>query len=425
MCPGKMISQTEYKEAIVLAGGRGTRLQSVVSDVPKPMADVGGRPFLTYILDYLITQGITRTILSVGYKHEYIETQLGSTYRTLSLVYAVETTPLGTGGAISNSLKLATTNHVWVVNGDTYLPASFQKLAYVHQRMKSAFSLFLREVDSDGRYGGVQVDKAGVVTQFTAKGETGRMLVNAGTYLVERLFFLEWARDLEQFSLEDLFFASPPVPLVGVSVDNYFIDIGIPDDYKRAQIELSALPISRTYNTLFLDRDGVLNKRVVGGYVTKWSEFELLPGVLQGLALVNHFFREIIIVTNQRGISRGLVSEATVQSIHSRLIELVAEHGGKIDKVYTCPCADCDCRKPNTGMALTAQQDFPLIRFNESLLVGDSLSDLNMAKQLAITAVYITGGGPLDMACVTASDEIYDNFEDWSSHYYQTYAKCR
>lgn len=415
--PGKMANQSNFTEAIVLAGGRGTRLQSLVSDVPKPMADVGGRPFLTYVLDYLITQGITRVILSVGYKRDVIQEAIGESYRTLEIVYAIENEPLGTGGAILNSLILAKNEHVWVLNGDTFLPVTLQKVEYIYFKREAVFSLLLREVVSDGRYGGVELDGYGTVTGFTNKGSTGRMQINAGTYLVNQSSFKEWAGDRSTFSLEDDFFTAMPYALVGIPTDAYFIDIGIPEDYLRAKTELPNYHIPTTYNTLFLDRDGVLNKRIIDGYVTNWNEFEFVDGVFDALKSVSSLFQRIIVLTNQRGVSRALMTEQTVNDIHNLMSEQVALHEGRIDKVYACTCEDCTCRKPDTGMALAAQRDCPTIDFAQSIMIGDSLSDLLMAKKLGIKAIYIVHNHPIDLHCITIADEVYNTLYDWSLHY--------
>lgn len=144
--------------------------------------------------------------------------------------------------------------------------------------------------------------------------------------------------------------------------------------------------------TLFLDRDGVINKRLVDDYVKSWSEFEFETDVLQAIEKFSHIFGRILVVTNQQGIAKGLMTEMDLQVVHQQLVTKVENAGGRIDKVYFCPhwSGDgCNCRKPRTGMALQAKNEFPAIDFAKSIMVGDSPSDIEMGYQLGMTTVFI------------------------------------
>jgi len=145
--------------------------------------------------------------------------------------------------------------------------------------------------------------------------------------------------------------------------------------------------------TLFLDRDGVLNKRIVGSYVRDWSEFEFLEGVLDALAMLAPKFGRIVVVTNQQGVAKGVMTEEALVELHQKMITAVHQAGGRIDKVYYCPAHQRDnpvCRKPNTGMAMQAKADFPAIDFKRSVMVGDSVSDLEFGLRLDMTTVLLT-----------------------------------
>lgn len=145
--------------------------------------------------------------------------------------------------------------------------------------------------------------------------------------------------------------------------------------------------------SLFLDRDGILNRKIDNGYVTQLSEFEFIPGVLTDISSLTKIFARIFIVTNQRGISKGLYSVDTLTEIHSYLLAQVNGSGGRIDRIYFCPhdySDRCNCRKPNTGMALNAKLDFPEVDFNKSVMIGDSLSDIEMGARLNMTTVLIS-----------------------------------
>jgi D-glycero-alpha-D-manno-heptose 1-phosphate guanylyltransferase len=226
-------------EAIVLAGGLGTRLRSRVADRPKPMAEVAGKPFLAWLLDYLGAQGVTAIVLSLGYRGEVIADYFGTHYRGLAIRYAVEETPLGTGGAIRLALGESRQDPVWVVNGDTMLCLDYRAMWAAHRsRSATPMTMALRRVADAGRYGAVSI-AGGLVTGFAAGGASGAGLINSGVYLLSpRLFD---GHDLPaSFSLERDFL--PRVAregrIAGFVTDGWFIDIGVPEDYDRAQTEL-------------------------------------------------------------------------------------------------------------------------------------------------------------------------------------------
>jgi len=145
--------------------------------------------------------------------------------------------------------------------------------------------------------------------------------------------------------------------------------------------------------TLFLDRDGVINKKIENDYVRNWEQFEFLPNVIEALKILNSLFDRIIIVTNQRGIGRGLMTEKDLENIHKKMLSVLNKEGIKIDKVYYCPHdykkETCNCRKPKIGMALLAKKDFPDIDFRDSIMVGDSLSDIEFGKKAGMKSFLI------------------------------------
>jgi histidinol-phosphate phosphatase family protein len=143
---------------------------------------------------------------------------------------------------------------------------------------------------------------------------------------------------------------------------------------------------TNNFDTLFLDRDGVINKLRTNDYVKNWEEFEFLPGVLDALRLFSKQFKRIIVVTNQRGVGKGVMTENMLQDIHEKMITAIENAGGRIDKVYYCTAIsenDPD-RKPNTGMALQAKKDFPELDFSQSVMVGDNESDSLFAQKLGM-----------------------------------------
>lgn len=222
-------------EAIVLAGGLGTRLRSVVSDLPKPMAPIGDKAFLEYILRYLQKNGITRAILSVGYKWETIKEYFGDRFENIELVYSVEDEPLGTGGAIKKAMSHIKSEQVYIINGDTFFDVELKSLALNHE---SKLILSLKHMTNFDRYGCVESDENNFVTTFTEKGFRESGNINGGIYLASKDIFDDYELN-EKFSFEEFMEKEFKDLKILVKVfENYFIDIGIPEDYKKAQSEI-------------------------------------------------------------------------------------------------------------------------------------------------------------------------------------------
>ena len=224
--------------AIILAGGLGTRLKKVVQDLPKPMAPIRGRPFLEYQMDFWISQGVTKFILSVGYLKQTIIDHFGDSYLTASIDYIVEDEPLGTGGALllaSQGLK----ETFLLLNGDTFFEVDLNNLIAFHKKKQSELTLSLFKSNQLGRYMGVDLEDNGEILSLQSGGNELTLLANGGVYLVnpsalKRLNYKPYTKS----SLEnDLLpkFISLGVGLYGLESSGKFIDIGVPEDYYRAQ----------------------------------------------------------------------------------------------------------------------------------------------------------------------------------------------
>ena len=227
-------------EAIVLAGGVGTRLRSVVSHVPKPMADVGGRPFLEWLLSYWISQGISKFILGVGYKYEIIQKYFGPAFQGVPIEYAVESEPLGTGGGLILAAGLLSKKTpCLVLNGDTYFQVSLEQFNKMHQKHSAEVSIALFQVSEGGRYGSVQCDASNRIKSFREKGSrVGKCLINGGVYILNpaalnsKLFQKTKKISFETEMLPELSRQNKTV--CGFQFLGKFIDIGIPEDYEKA-----------------------------------------------------------------------------------------------------------------------------------------------------------------------------------------------
>jgi D-glycero-alpha-D-manno-heptose 1-phosphate guanylyltransferase len=226
-------------EAIILAGGFGTRLKGVIKDLPKSLAPVIGRPFLEYQLNYLNNWGIQRVILAVGYKNELIREYFGNTYKSIKLDYSLEDVPLGTGGALKKALSFSGADNVLVMNGDTYFDVDLQSLYDFLHIKECGLGVTLRYVDDVGRYGSVEIDEKNRITGFTEKGQKQSPgYINGGVYLFDKRFFMGFNLP-QKFSLEKGFLEKycHKERIYGLCCNGYFLDIGIPEDYKKAQNE--------------------------------------------------------------------------------------------------------------------------------------------------------------------------------------------
>lgn len=415
------------KEAIILAGGKGTRLQSVVKDVPKPMADISGKPFLYYLIEKLIKQNVNRFIISVGYKANVIIDYFGNNFNGCSIVYAIEQTALGTGGALKYALSFTTTNDVIVLNGDTFFDIDFQKLEYIFNNKRPVFSFALRNIYNNNRYGGVELDENLRIINYTEKDFIGDVYINAGIYIVDKSKFSLLTDDLPPvFSLEEDFFKIlyKNIELIGIPyIDAYFIDIGIPEDYYKGFIEIPKTfeYVENTFNTLFLDRDGVINNKIENDYVLKWENFIFKDGFLDNINQLSKKFKRILIITNQRCVGKGLMTKDALLQIHDKMSKIILTEGVKIDKIYFCSAVeDTDIRrKPNVGMFLDAKNDYIDITFDRnSFMIGDSITDLIPAKKMGLSTIFIKSNS-IKLSEVELSDYICNNLSEVTTLFWQ------
>ena len=373
-------------EAIILAGGLGTRLRSVVSEVPKCMAPVAGKPFLEYVLEWLSRYDIDHVVLSVGYLKEVIFQYVESRSWPFEISYAIEEEPLGTGGGIRLALSRCRGDHVYVLNGDTFFNVDLDALPFA-----APVTLALKPMRDFDRYGAVDWDGE-LVTGFREKEACAEGLINGGVYAIDRSQ-LDLALYPKRFSFEqELLVPLSRLKLVSGRVqEGYFIDIGIPEDYARAQRELPEIQavltasdavLASRADTLFLDRDGVINRWLPGDYVRTWEQFSFLPGILECLRAWAGKFRHILLVSNQRGVGKGLMTQEALDEVHARMLAEIRRAGGRIDGLYVCTALDKDdpCRKPRTGMFEKARRDFQDISPERCLMVGDSDSDRAFAQ---------------------------------------------
>lgn len=232
-----------FREAIIIAGGKGTRLREVVQDRPKPMALVNDQPFLSYLLDFVEKASVRRVILATGYLGHMIHDYFGSAYKGVELLYSTEDSPLGTGGALARALEQCRANEILVLNGDSYFDIDLQAFFEKFIELRPVIHLATREIQDVSRYGSVQTNDEHEITGFNEKGKAGPGKINAGIYAVDKERILR-AFPAGPFSLENDFLAKADDDVLKTAqvFEGNFIDIGTPESLELAKILLRDLP---------------------------------------------------------------------------------------------------------------------------------------------------------------------------------------
>lgn len=230
------------RECIILAGGFGTRLRTEVSDRPKCLAEMDerGTPFLKILIDYLIRNGVTKLVLSLGFMHEMITEFIKDSDFPISIDFVIENEPLGTGGAIKKAVQKSLAENVLIVNADTYFDVDIDQLFVAHLEMHPLGTIALKFMEKFDRYGSVEINKEKFIVSFNEKIFTEKGLINGGVILLNKALFLAYNLP-DKFSFETDFLPSRVSEnlILGFESEGYFIDIGVPEDYKRSQKELS------------------------------------------------------------------------------------------------------------------------------------------------------------------------------------------
>ena len=387
-------------EAIILAGGLGTRLKTAVPDLPKALAPVAGRPFLFYVINYLRLHGINSFIFSLGYRADLIINYLKNEFPLLDYKIVIEDDPLGTGGAIKKSLNACKQDNIIIANGDTLFKVDLQSMFSFHIQKNSECTLALKYMANFDRYGVVELNEDSRIISFREKAHYENGWINGGLYIIHKSSFhadqFPQKFSFEKEYLEDQY---QNKPFYGFQSDGYFIDIGIPGDYQTAERDLSKrLDLQSIDNswTIFLDRDGVINEEKPGNYILNPSEFIFTNRALEAINIISVSFGKVLIVSNQRGIGKSLMTIDDLQSIHNEMLKQITSSEGRIDNIYYCSEVDNNHpnRKPNIGMARQALQDFPEIDLQKSIIVGNKMSDMKFGKAAGMFTVFIRSTNP-------------------------------
>lgn len=372
------------------------------------MAPVGGKPFLSYVLDELIVYGYDKAVLATGYRSEDIKNYFGKKYKSLEIIYSEELQPMGTGGAIAQALSLCEEDTVTVVNGDTLFRINFNELNKFHKNKNSAVTVTVRRMNDFFRYGTVEIDNDGKITRFREKQPCKEGFINGGIYCITRskINFPKGKFSFEKEILEPLSF-----PVFAFESSGFFTDIGIPEDYFRANIEIPLITGEKNFRAAFLDRDGTVNREI--NYLYRKQDLEFIPGAPEAIEKIRELGYIIIVITNQAGVAKGLYSENDVNTLHQYMNEQLSDIS-HIDSFYYCPYhkdavvmkyrKDSDCRKPRTGMIKQAVSDYKKmgieIDLKNSVLIGDTKTDIQTGinAKIGTNILVLTGHGKRDDA---------------------------
>jgi D-glycero-D-manno-heptose 1,7-bisphosphate phosphatase len=395
-------------QAVILCGGLGTRLGELTATTPKPLLPVAGAPFLDILIQEAARFGFTDILLLAGRFGAQIATRYdGRDMHGARVRVLIEPAPLGTGGTLRfAAAELAPA--FLLMNGDSWIEADLTHFvaAWAGKGGALAAQMLLQRVPDAGRFGAVEIS-GGRVSAFREKdaASSGRPgLINAGVYVVSREIVAgisaDQASSLETDILPPLV-AAGRVGAVEAAEGRYFVDIGVPESYARAQTELPAV---RTRPALFLDRDGTLNEDK--GYTSRIEDLRWTPEAREAIALANAAGYYVFVVTNQAGVARGFYAESAILEFHRAMQADLFAIGAHIDAIEWCPhhiegtveryAKACPRRKPGGGMLADLIAAWP-VDVSRSLLIGDSAHDVAAAEAVGVRSLRYEGGSLLEL----------------------------
>lgn len=411
-------------KVVIMAGGKGTRIASVRSDVPKPMINICGKPILEHQIDNLKACGLTDIILVIGYLGDKIKEYFGDGSKFgVNIEYFVEDHPLGTAGALFKMPQL--TEDFLLLCGDVIIDVDFNRFIAFHKEHKAwaslvahpnghpyDSSLLVTEIDAPKTVGGMPEDTHRVIRWMAKEDERTyyKNRVNAGIELISPELLKETMKNFVPRHPEtpdkidlDRDVLKPNIPsgkIFAYDTPEYIKDMGTPDRFYETEKDIEsgkvhARNLKNKQKAIFLDRDGTINKMV--GFVTKPEQFELIEGAAEAIKTINKSGYLAIVVTNQPVIARGDCTFEDLQTIHDKMETELGKVGAFVDAIYVCPHhtdkgfegerpeykCNCDCRKPKPGLLLKAAKDFN-IDLSESYMIGDSHRDVEAGENAGV-----------------------------------------
>jgi len=396
-------------KAVIMAGGKGTRIASVNAAVPKPMIEIDRKPILLYQIECLAAQGITDIVLVIGYLGERIKEYFGSGDELgVNITYICEKEPLGTAGALYY-LKNTVSEDFLLMNGDSIFDVDIKRFRDVHLGNDGLVTIFTHPNSHPYDSGVIIADKDGAVTRWLAKEDARKWYknrVNAGLHMMSSRLLERFAEpkktDLDRDVLKPLIAERN---LYIYDSPEYVKDMGTPDRLHDVERDIRSGMVVRKnllhkQKAVFLDRDGTINRYV--GFLNDINDFELLDGVPQAVRRLNESGYLVIVVTNQPVIARGELTLEELDEIHNKMETLLGRESAYVDDIFYCPHhpdkgfagerpeykIKCTCRKPEPGMLMEAAKKYN-IDLLQSWMIGDSISDIEAGRNAGCRTIYI------------------------------------
>ena len=402
------------RQAVILAGGKGTRLKSITGDLPKPMVSILGAPLLQHLIEQCVAYDIVDIKLLVSYRKEAIEDYFGDgSQYGVSIQYIVEDIPRGTAGALIDALPELDEQFL-VVYGDTFFDIDLGSFWNFHQNQAGDISIFLHPNDHPFDSDLVEVDPSFQVLKihpYPHDSQWRQNLVNAALYMINKsaLKGIDFVLDRPDIAI-NLFplMLESGKKLYGYISTEYIKDMGMPKRLSKVERDIDSGKVKSLKKqtpkmAIFIDRDGTINQEV--NHLSSQDQFELLDGVGEAICQINAVGILAVIVTNQPVIARGELEESELKVIHNKMDTLLGSQGAYIDRLYYCPHHtdsgfegevealkfDCDCRKPKIGLFTQAKKDLNIV-LEKSWVVGDSTRDILAAQNAGMKSILVETG---------------------------------
>lgn len=405
-----------------MAGGKGTRISSVASDIPKPMIKIENKPVLEHEIECLREQGFTDIILTVSHLGNIIMDYFGDGTKLspvtgkpfgVHIEYNIEEEPLGNAGALFR-IKEKLTEDFLLLNGDAIFDVDFNRFLSYHKQKGGLVTLFTHPNSHPYDSSLIFVNENNVVEKWSSKEDARpnfyRNCVNAGLHIISPMVLdvkiVDAKIDLDRQLLKPL---AGTGKMFTYDSPEYVKDMGTPERYKSVckdfrNGKIQAMNLHKKQKAIFLDRDGTINKYV--GFLRNIDEFELLPGVANAIKKINESHYLCVVVTNQPVIARGEISVEELNLIHNKMETLLGNEGAYVDAIYFCPHhpdqgyegerpefkIQCECRKPRPGMLIKAAEDFN-IDLKQSWMIGDGENDIKAGEAVGCKSIMIGNNG--------------------------------
>jgi D,D-heptose 1,7-bisphosphate phosphatase len=423
-------------KTVIMAGGKGSRIESIASDIPKPMIPLCGKPILQHQIECLKNNGLTDITLVIGHLGQHIKDYFedGSRFG-INISYFTETEPLGTAGAL---YKLNINDDFILLNGDLIFDMDLRRMVSFHKEKKALATIAVHPNSHPYDSALIICNSDNQVTGWLNKEDERKYyknMVNAGIHILSAGFIKSIPKTKEKIDL-DRDMLKPLIQknagIFAYRTPEYIKDMGTPDRFAQVTEDLQkgvvhAKNLSEKQKCVFLDRDGTIN--TFNGFVTKPQDFQLIDGAAEAVKTINKLGYLAIVITNQPVIARGEVDFETLDLIHMKMETDLGKHGAYIDDLFFCPHhpdkgfegerpeykTDCECRKPKPGMILTAAKKYN-IDLPQSYMAGDDKRDIQAGINSGCKSVFINNGDNEKNAAFDSSIQKFTSLKEFSAY---------